>query len=42
MTQDEIDNNIMQSDLCYIFESNYGTLDTDLDRNFIEELIEYF
>ena len=44
MTQDEIDNNIMQSDLYYIFESNFGTHspDPDLDRNFIEELIEYF
>ena len=42
MTQDEIDNNIMESDLYYIFENNYGTLDTDLDRTFIGDLIEYF
>mgnify|MGYP003653228736 CR=1 FL=1 len=44
MTQDEIDNNIMESDLYYIFENNFGThsQDPDLDRTFIGDLIEYF
>ena len=44
MTQDEIDNNIMESDLYYIFENNFGTHspDPDLDRTFIGDLIEYF
>ena len=44
MTQDEIDNNIMESDLYYIFQNNFGihSQDPDLDRNFIEDLIQYF
>ena len=44
MTQDEIDNNIMESDLYYIFQNNFGihSQDPDLDRTFIGDLIEYF
>ena len=44
MTQDEIDNNIMESDLYYIFEDNFGThsQDPDIDSAFIEDLIQYF
>mgnify|MGYP001564220969 FL=1 len=44
MTQDEIDNNIMESDLYYIFEDNFGThsQDPDIDSAFIGDLIQYF
>ena len=44
MTQDEIDNNIMESDLYYIFQDNFGThsQDPDIDSAFIEDLIQYF